>query len=70
MDSNVMNYLNAMHQAELMLKAKIISLKDYGKIEVKMAKKYNLNSLSLFRQNDLIKKKVRAIYMIPKKEVD
>ena len=66
MDSNISNYLNAMEQARIMLKNNIINDEDYLKIESEMAKKYNLKKFSLFRQNDLIKVKFWAIYMIPK----
>ena len=70
MESNVISYLNAMHQAKLMLLQGIISYKDYMKVEDKMAKKYKLKKLSLYRQNDLIKSEIRAITMIPKQEED
>lgn len=66
MKDNIVNYLNAMHQAKCMLEQGIIDIKDYKKIESKMAKKYGLNSISLYRQNELISEDVRAIYMIPK----
>ena len=70
MENNVISYLNAMHQAKLMFLQGIISYKDYMKVEDKMAKKYKLKKLSLYRQNDLIKSEIRAITMIPKQEED
>lgn len=56
METSVINYLNAMHQAKLMFKEGIIDEKDYSKIEAKMAKKYGLKSTSLLRENELINK--------------
>jgi len=70
MKQNTINYLNAMAQAKLMLKNGIITEKEYLKIEQKMAQKYSLNLLSLYRLNDLILFPFRVIYMIPKKEVN
>ena len=70
MEKNIVSYLNSMHQAKLMIQQGIISYKDYLKFEEKMAKKYKLKKLSLYRQNDLIKSEIRAITMIRKKEDD
>ena len=70
MEKNIVSYLNSMHQAKLMIQQDIISYKDYLKFEEKMAKKYKLKKLSLYRQNDLIKSEIRAITMIRKKEDD
>ena len=62
-------YLNAMFQAKVMLYKGLISDKEYQKIEINMAKKYHQNKTSLYRLNDLINNRFRAIYMIPNKEV-
>ncbi len=56
MEDNVIDYLNAMYQAKLMLKKDIITKKEYLKIEGIMAKKYEINPISLYRQNWLINK--------------
>lgn len=66
MNSNVTEYINTMVQAKKMLSMKIINDDDYIKIENKMAEKYCLNSLSLYRLNDLINKVKRVIDIIQK----
>lgn len=66
MNSNVTEYINTMVQAKKMLSMKIINDDDYIKIENKMAEKYCLNSLSLYRLNDLINKAKRVIDIIQK----
>lgn len=57
MNSNVIEYINTMIQAKRMLSKKIINDDDYIRIENKIVEKYCLNSLSLYRLNDLINKK-------------
>lgn len=54
MKQNEVDYLNAMAQAKAMLKSGLITQKELTEIERKMAEKYNLNNLSLYRANDLI----------------
>ena len=49
MESNVFGYKIAMALANEMLNQGIITEKDYGKIDTIMAKKYGLNSYSIFR---------------------
>lgn len=66
MTDNEMNYINAMTQAKIMCIKNIISNEEYLKIELKIAEKYGLNSLSLYRANDLIKEPKRVINMIQK----
>lgn len=66
MNNNVMDYLNAMTQAKNMLNQRIISDEEYEEIERKFAEKYCLNSLSLYRLNDLINKRKRVIDIIQK----
>lgn len=65
MRQNEINYLNAMAQANTMLVKGIISSSDYKEIETKMASKYCINDLSLYRAYDLINKPKRVIDMIP-----
>lgn len=68
MKQNEFGYLNAMAQAKAMLKKGLINEKEYMKIEHRMAQKYSLNDLSLYRLNELLFFPFRAMYMIPKKE--
>lgn len=65
MKANESNYLNAMIQAKTMVNMGLITEQEYMKIETKMAKKYSLNSLSIYRLNDLILSPFRVINMIP-----
>lgn len=57
-----------MAQAKAMLRKELINEKEYMKIEQKMAQKYSLNDLSLYRLNELLFFPFRAMYMIPRKE--
>lgn len=68
MNEKIFDYVNAMVQAKTMLKQGVINEKEYLKIEQRMANKYSLNLLSIFRLNDLIFSPFRVIYMIPNKE--
>ena len=68
MKRNEIDYLNAIAQAKAMLKRRLINEKEYLKIEQRMAQKYSLNNLSLYRLNELLFFPFRAMYMIPRKE--
>lgn len=71
MNEKIFDYVNAMVQAKAMLKKGLINEKEYLQIEQRMADKYSLNLLSIFRLNDLILFPFRVIYMIPNsKEVN
>lgn len=48
------NYLNAITQAKIMLSKGLITIKDFLKIESKIAKKYGLKKTNLCRANELI----------------
>lgn len=64
MSSNIIDYINAMVQAKRMYKMGLINDEEYLIIEDKMAEKYGLNSLSLYRLNDLINKPKRVMDII------
>lgn len=66
MSDSVINYTNAMAQARLLVIQGIISKDEYLKIESRMAQKYSLNTLSLYRTSDLINNQKRVIDMIRK----
>lgn len=66
MSNSVINYINAMVQARLLVIQGIISKDEYLKIESRMAQKYSLNTLSLYRTYDLINNQKRVIDMIRK----
>ncbi len=69
MKDNEIKYLNAMAQARNMMKQGLITEKEFIKIENKMAEKYSLSALSLYRVNDLIISNFRDIYMLETSEV-
>lgn len=69
MNDNEIKYLNAMAQARSMIKQGLITEKEFIKIESKMAEKYSLNELSIYRVNDLILSNFRDIYMLESSEV-
>ena len=69
MNDNEIKYLNAMAQAKSMIKQGLITEKEFMKIEAKMAEKYSLNELSIYRVNDLIISNFRDIYMLETSEV-
>lgn len=48
---NVLRYTLAVTMAESMLEKGIISKEEYGKIELKLCKKYCINLSSIFRKN-------------------
>ena len=68
MKKNEIDYLNAITQAKSMLSKGLICWEEYLKIEDKMAKKYNLDNVNLYRANDLINSSFRAITMIQKED--
>lgn len=51
LENNIFGYRIAMSLADEMFQEGIISAKEYGRIDTIMAKKYNLNSCSIFRDN-------------------
>lgn len=69
MKESEIKYLNAMAQAKSMIKQGLITEKEFIKIEGKMAEKYSLNELSIYRVNDLILSNFRDIYMLESSEV-
>ena len=66
MNENVINFISAVAMAKEMLNKGVISKKEYRKAETVLAKKYHINKSSLYRDNDLINKEVRAMNMIQK----
>lgn len=50
----VTSYKASMKQAQIMLERGLISADDYAKIDTKLAKKYGLNSCSVYAHNNLI----------------
>lgn len=68
MKQNEIDYLNAITQAKSMFSKGMITFEEYLKIEGRMAVKYNLEKISLYRANDLINSSFRVITMIRKEE--
>ena len=60
MNKNVMHYYNALRQAKAMLKKGIIEDLEFKKIEEKLSEKYCINSMSIYRYNNLIQSELRG----------
>ena len=67
--TNIENYQSSLSIVVSMYKNGLISDKDYLKAESHLAKKYCIKKDSIYRQNDLIFTQKRAIYIVPKEEV-
>lgn len=61
MSSDEIEFLNAMNLVKSLLKAKIIDIDDYLKLEEELAKVHHINKKSLYRVNSLIISELRVI---------
>ena len=68
MNKNVMHYYNALRQAKSMLNKGIIDADEFDKIEEKLSEKYCINSMSIYRYNNLIQSELRG-NITPEEEV-
>lgn len=59
-EKNLLAYQSAMAQASAMLRRGIIDERDYAEAEGIFARKYGINSGSLYREIDLINQEFRA----------
>ena len=66
---NLEQYLLSLNAIKKMKNSGILNESDYKKSETFLAKKYCIKNGSLFRENDLINSRFRAIYMTDKKGV-
>ncbi len=70
MDKNkIQQYYKSLIPVREMLKKGLISNKDFQLAEDFLAKKYCIKKGNIYRSNDLINIKNRAIYMMPKEDV-
>ena len=70
MDKNqYTSYLNSLFFFKKLRNCSVISEKEYEFAEDYLAKKYCINKGNLYRQNELINKAFRAIYVTGKLEV-
>ena len=66
---NIEQYYSSLAPIQAMHGKGIISDSDFNKAEDLLAKKYCIKKSSIYRANRLINKSFRAIYVVPKKEV-
>ena len=57
MNKDIIGYCSAIAQARRMMKQGIINMEDYEKIDLVLLKKYNLSTLSLYRDEALLYKR-------------
>lgn len=66
---NIVQYYSSLAVVQAMHKKGIIGDSDFNKAEELLAKKYCIKKCSIYRANRLINKSFRAMYVVPKKEV-
>lgn len=67
-DKNTLHYVNAIIVIRNWLNDGLIDNKDYEKMEAKIAKKFGIKNVDIYRSIDLLYVPFRAIYMCDKKE--
>ena len=66
---NIERYYSSLSIVNSMYEKGLINEKEYAKAENYLAQKYCIKKGSIYRANDLINNKFRAIYVMRKKEV-
>ena len=66
---NIERYYSSLSIVNSMYEKGLINEREYAKAENHLAKKYCIKKGSIYRANDLINNKFRAIYVMRKKEV-
>ena len=66
---NIIRFCTSLAPLKVMERNGVITHAEYLKAEGYLAKKYCIKKDSIYRQNDLIFTQKRAIYIVPKEEV-